>query len=524
MIYNLVHLVERSASLYPKKDAFRCFDKTLSYDELNRKSDQLALRLIGLGVQKGDRVGIYMNRCLETAIAVYGTMKSGAAYVPLDPFAPLTKTTDSIDDCDIKILLTVASQQRKIKRLVLASSRMEHILGIADIETVETTSWEDIFSTDLTNYRPLRILGDDLAFILYTSGSTGKPKGIMHTHRSGLSLAQIATDTYDFKESDVFGTPAPLHFDPSVFGYLVAPLVGATTIIVPDAHLKLPVSLSALIAEERVSVWYSVPLMLIQLLQGGVLEKHDFSSLRWVLFAGEVFIVKHLRTLMQTWPQARFSNLYGPAELILCTYFHVDQIPATDDPIPIGNVWADTDYKILTSDGQEVPEGEVGELVVRSATRMKGYWNNRMMTDKAFHKIRMAEGYDHIYYKTGDSVKQNPAGELLFLGRNDRQVKLRGYRVELDEVESVFLKFKNVQEAAVTVIDGGNEGAGQLIAFVKKTSVADIDLAALSAFAGTLLPKYALPETVYVLADFPRTSSGKIDRLKMVNNIEIEAV
>jgi len=510
-IFTLPHLIETAASKSPDREAFRCLDKSISYVELHQKSDKLASFLKNIGIQKGERIGIYMNRCIETALAVYGVLKSGAAYVPLDPFAPISTTLSVISDCNIEYLITNTSQKRKISQLLESPIMLKAIIGDIEELPVTTVSWNTIFGCSLENYKPTNILEQDLAFILYTSGSTGVPKGIMHTHYSALSLAKIVANTYDFNSEDIFGNPAPLHFDPSTFGYFVAPLVGATTVIVPDAHLKMPSSLSALISKEKITVWYSVPLMLIQLLVSNTLQKHDFSSLRWVLFAGEVFITKHLRALMQLWPQARFSNLYGPAELILCTFYNIETPPLTDDPIPIGTVWNNTEYKILGEYNTEVSTGTTGELIVRSATLMTGYWNNKTLTDQAFFRVKVADGYDHIFYRTGDLAKEDEQGQLLFLGRNDRQIKLRGYRVELDEVELTFLRHEEVEEVAVIVL-GKDKEAQELVVAIKTKTGQKIDAQQLLEFCKSSLPIYAIPKIVEFMDDFPRTSSGKISR------------
>lgn len=519
LTFTLPHLVEKVASTSPEREAFRCLDKSISYKELQTKIDQLASYLVSGGIQKGDRVGIYMNRCLETSIAVYGILKSGAAYVPLDPFAPISRTLSIIQDCGIAYLVTTKAQRKKTGQLVYQAPSLKTIIGDVPEVPIATVSWDDLFSNSLENYTTVRILGHDLALILYTSGSTGKPKGIMHTHYSVLSLAQIAADTYDFKSNDVFGNPAPLHFDPSTFGYFVAPFVGATTVIIPDAYLKLPASLSELVAKERITVWYSVPLMLIQLLLSNTLQKHNFSSLRWVLFAGEVFITKHLRALMQLWPHARFSNLYGPAELIVCTFYNIEIPPKTDDTIPIGKVWANTEYKILGEDSNEVSKGCTGELTVRSATLMQGYWNNKKLTEQSFFRLKVADGYDHVFYRTGDLVQENDKGELLFLGRNDRQIKLRGYRVELDEVELTFLKYNEVEEVAVIVL-GKDKEAQELAVAIKPATGSKIDIDHLLEFCKTDLPTYAIPKIVEFMEDFPRTSSGKISRKEIGRLLE----
>ena len=183
---------------------------------------------------------------------------------------------------------------------------------------------------------PVKILESDLAYIMYTSGSTGAPKGIMHTHHSGLSYAKLSTQVYDVKPSDRIANHAPLHFDISTFGYFSGPLASATTVIIPDAYTKLPASLSTLMEQEKISIWYSVPLALVQLLHNGVLEARDLSSLRWVLYGGENFMPKYIRSLMALWSNATFSNVYGPAEVNQCTFYHLNMPPESDGPIPIG--------------------------------------------------------------------------------------------------------------------------------------------------------------------------------------------
>ncbi|MFK7811725.1 MAG: amino acid adenylation domain-containing protein [Maribacter sp.] len=514
MIYSLSQIIENSASKFPDKEAFRFMDSAITYNELNTKSNQLAQQLISAGVQKGDRIGIYMNRCLETTIAVYGIMKAGAAYIPLDPFIPIARVLFMIDDCKMKHLITTPSQNKKIKLIANDAKSLHSIFG-SDVDLkIPTISWETIFSTAVEDYKPVCLLGEDLAFLLYTSGSTGTPKAVMHTHQSGLALARLAADLYDFGPDDRIGNFAPLHFDPSTFGYFSVPLVGATTIIIPDAHLKFPASISELVVKEKITIWYSVPLMLIQILLKGNIEKHDFSSLRWVLFIGEVFITKHLRALMQKWPHARFSNLYGPVEVIACTYYHLDTPPPTNDPIPIGQVWGDTECKIIDSKDTVVKKGEIGELVVRTATMMKGYWNNEERTEKSWYKEKIDGGYEHVFYRTGDLAQENEEGLYLFHGRNDRQVKVRGYRLELDEIELTLLKNQHVEECAVVVLDN-DTGVKEIIAVVRLMKDAEIDAETLTKFCKSHLPSYSIPETLKFLKEFPRTGSGKISRVEI---------
>lgn len=514
MIYTLPQIIEKAALKFPDKEAFRFMDNAITYADLDRKSSQLAQQLVVSGVKKGDRIGIYMNRCLETTIAVYGILKAGAAYIPLDPFIPISRILFMIGDCDMRHLITVPSQNKKIKMIAKEANSLKSIFGTTIDLDIPTVSWESIFSTSLDFYQPVWIIGEDLAFLLYTSGSTGTPKAVMHTHQSGLALARLAADLYDFGPDDRIGNFAPLHFDPSTFGYFSVPLAYATTIIIPDAHLKFPASLSELVVKEKITIWYSVPLMLIQILLKGNIEKHDFSSLRWVLFIGEVFITKHLRALMQKWPHARFSNLYGPVEVIACTYYHLDTPPPTNDPIPIGQVWGDTECKIIDSNDNVVEKGEIGQLVVRTATMMKGYWNNEELTEKSWYKEKIAGGYEHVYYRTGDLAQENEEGLYLFHGRNDRQVKVRGYRLELDEIELTLLKNEEVEECAVVIIDN-DTGVKEIVAVIRRMKDGTIEGGPLKSFCKLHLPAYSIPETIKFLDDFPRTGSGKISRVEI---------
>lgn len=506
----LPHIIEKSAKLYPRKDAFRFGDRAVSFKALHDKTNQLAQHLIESGIKKGDRVGVYMNRCLETAIAIYGIMKAGSAYVPLDAMVPHERTLFLLQDCGIEFLVTTPQQTKRVRKLLERNSPLKQIIGISEPVALPSFSWDAIFEIDISTYQPIEISEKDLAYIMYTSGSTGAPKGIMHSHSSGLAYAKLSAALYKVGSEDRVANHAPLHFDISTFGYFSAPLRGATTIIISDAHTKLPASLIQLMAKEKLSIWYSVPLALIQLHLSGLLPNYDLSPLRWVIFGGEVFTVKYLRELMLQWPHARFSNSYGPAEINQCTFYHLENIPKGDSTVPIGHVWGNNTYKILDSEDCEVSQGTAGELVVNTATMMMGYWNNDILTGQSVYKELSASDVSQDYYRTGDLVRQNAAGELLFLGRNDRQVKIRGYRIEMDEVEAVLSRHKEVKEATVCAVENSN-GEKQLLSAVIINPRGQIDANGLLRHCRSRLPVYAIPSKIYILDDFPRTGSGKID-------------
>lgn len=249
MIFTLVQILEQTAARFPEKESFRCADDSISYAELDWKAKQLASYLMECGLCKGDRVAVFMNRCLDTAVAVYGILMAGGAFVAINPFLPLKRTLSIMNDCGIPFVVTTPSQSHKVKAISKEAPFLRSIVGLPNDVSTKAVSWESIFSRSLKTYQPPEILEQDLASILYTSGSTGIPKGIMHTHYSLLSLARLEADLHNSTHKDRIGNFAPLHFDQSLFGYFSGPLVGATTIIFPDSYVKLPLSLSALAAK-----------------------------------------------------------------------------------------------------------------------------------------------------------------------------------------------------------------------------------------------------------------------------------
>ncbi|MEM7352170.1 MAG: amino acid adenylation domain-containing protein [Acidobacteriota bacterium] len=521
MIYLLPQLVDRAADRAADHEAFCGPGERLTYGDLVRRANRLAHALVGEGVRRGDRVGVFMPRCLESAVAVYGILKSGAAFVPIDPHTPVGGLRRLIDDCGLHHLVTHDAQRSSLSRLAEEATPLRSIVGpTRPIEgPFAVRSWADLATLPAGSGPDVGSLEDDLAYIMYSSGSTGRPKGIMHTHRSGLAYAHLSVSTYDVGPDDRIGNHSPLHFDMSTFGYLSAPLAGATTLLIPEAYTKLTASLSRLMETERLTIWYSVPLALIQLLLRGVLESRGLDGLRWVLFGGEPFARKHLRQLMARWPRARFSNVYGPAEVNQCTFHHLppnagpvaDSEVGDSEPVPIGKTWDNTESLVLDEHDQPVAQGEVGELLIRSATMMRGYWGRPELDADAFYRQPAAGGMQKVFYRTGDLVRRTPEGELLFLGRKDRQVKVRGYRVELDEIERALAAHEAVAEAAVypVRVDGPVE---HLRAAVRLKPEGPIEPAELRAAIAHLLPAYAVPEKIEIRDALPRTASDKIDR------------
>ncbi len=506
---SLLHeLVERKAQKTPDRHAFRFLDDSLSFAGLAEKSEQLACTLYAHGVVKGDRVGVFMHKSLEMPIAVYGIMRAGAAFVPIDPAASPQRLSEILVRYGIKHLVTQNNKRSVIEAALTTGAKLLSVIGLQEPgpANLRCRDWDSL--ADAPAREPVRIVGQDIAYIISTSGSTGVPKGILHTHASGLAYARMATELYEVSAADRLANHSSLHFDMATFEFFGGPMTGATVVLIPEPYTRLPASLSELMEQERITIWYSVPFALIQLLHYGALKKRDLASLRLVMFGGEPYHPKHLNALMRLWPGVRFSNVFGPAETNQCTFHHLDH-PLDEDAetVPIGTMCRDADGLILNDDDTPTRRGDVGELVVRSQALMRGYWDDPKRNAECFFHRDLCAGISEAYYRTGDLVRWN-GDVMVFLGRKDRQIKIRGFRIELDEIETILTKHSAVEMAAAYVCDDG-EAIG---AEVTLHNAVDATEEQLASFCRDRLPAYALPQYVRIIEAFPLTATQKIDR------------
>ena len=515
----LQNMIRRAAVASPDKIAFTDGKNSISYGELESKSNQLANLLVEKGMKIGDRAAVFMPRCAQTAVAIYGILKAGGIFVPVDPGMPAGGVRSLVRNCGIRFILTSPKKDRVLRQVLETPESIECVVGVGDQQSIDADvqllPWAsiDAASSSSTNENAERIKPTDSAYIMYSSGSTGRPKGITHTHASGLAYAELSVATYDVTPDDVIANHSPINFDMSTFGYFSSCYAGATTLIIPAAHSKAPVSLAKLTADHKVTIWYSVPLALQQMLAHAPLDELDFSNMRWVLYGGEPFPPKHLRALMKKWPHARVSNVYGPAEVNQCTYYHVPDEYADDYrnlSVPIGKTWGQTDGLIIDDEDEIVDDQRSGELVICSTTMMLGYWGRPELNQEAFFHHVDSSGSPKVYYRTGDLVRRREDGNLMFLGRKDRQVKVRGYRVELDDIERTLGNHPDVEEAGVYWILNGSEKEIQATIICPQDSQADE--ISLKNYLKSCLSPYAIPNRITLVSDLPRTGSGKIDR------------
>jgi amino acid adenylation domain-containing protein len=523
MAYLLHQLLTRSAGRHPDREAVTFKNKGLTYRQLDDLSTRVARALARHGVGKGDRVGIYLNKSVEAVAAVYGALKAGAAYVPLDPSAPVKRVAFIVGNCAMKALITSRKKLAGLTPALAGASPLRCAVltdeggGAPDGAPGGTTlvPWEEALESP--EAPPALLIEDDLAYILYTSGSTGEPKGVMISHRASLTFVDWAHECLQVREADRLSNHAPLHFDLSTFDLFVAAKAGAAVLPVPEELSVFPLQLADFIEQQQISVWYSVPSVLTRLVLHGNLQRHKFAHLRAVLFAGEVFPTKFLRQLLASVPHAQFYNLYGPTETNVCTYYHVKDLPAgSDEPISIGAACENTETFVVDERNAVAAPGEVGELYVRGPSLMKGYWG---LPERARETLvpsplpSAAPG--ELVYRTGDLVKEGPDGNYVFLGRRDSQIKSRGYRIELGEIESVLYRHPKVEEAAVIAVP--DEQIGNVIrAVVVTRDRAVLARGELESFCAEHIPKYMVPGSFEFRPALPKTSTGKVDKPSLV--------
>ncbi len=479
----------------------------LTWGEYRDLAGLIATALLRLGVKQGDRVGVHLHKSVHSFAAVHGVLRAGAVMVPLDALAPMVATNAVLCDSGASVVITGAPADT-ISAVTAGTSVTGVITPLLDTSPISGLS--TIGADRLAGFEvapPPVLRPDDLAYLMYTSGSTGTPKGMAHTHRSGLTYARLAAETYDIDSSDRLANIAPLHFDQSTFELYAAPLAGASVLVVSDGVLRFPASLATLIADERITVWYSVPYVLDQMVGRGAIEDHDLGSLRWILYGGEPFPPAALARAMRAIPSARVSNVYGPAEVNQCAVYNLDSPPTGDASIPIGRAWAGSSLRLVDETGGTVAPGEPGELLVSSDTMMNGYWNRPDLDAQA-----IVEDGGRRWYRTGDLITVRSDGNLVFLGRVDNQVKVRGHRVEIEAVEAAVLGMDGIDAVAV-LVERPPSGDDHLVAVVSPASACedgrDTDLIRRLA---TTLPRYAVPSRVVGLEDLPRTGTGKVDR------------
>jgi len=521
MAYILQQLLSNSASLYPTKTAVSARGRNLSYRELEERSNQLAHLLLHCGVKKGDRVGLFFPKCVESLVCMLGALKAGAVYVPLDPQAPAERIAYIMGDCGVRVLLTNAEKRKVLdgKTLHALDACILTDNSAGELNGSRVLPWSMLADYPSDQAPQVTITETDLAYILYTSGSTGRPKGVMLSHRNALTFVDWCSAKFKIRPEDQLSNHAPLHFDLSVFDVYNSLEAGATLHLVTEDIALFPASLASFIETRGITVWYSVPSALTLLLLHGNLQAEKLRQLRIILFAGEVFPMKYLRELAELLPHVDLYNLYGPTETNVCTYYKVERrLLTSQESLPIGVACENTEVFAVNDKGEIVTQaGESGELHVRGPAVTYGYWADVEKTRKMVVPNVFQANFEEKMYRTGDLVRLGEDGNYSFLGRRDSMIKSRGYRIELGEIETALLNHPGVREVAAIAIPDDIVG-NRIKAVVALHTGSSLQPAELQQHCAARIPKYMIPDLIEFCDSLPKTSTGKIDRVSLVRS------
>ncbi len=482
-------LFEKQVQLSPNSHALVFHDDCLTFDELNKKANSLARYLRNLGVTRNDIIGIMLPRSLELIIAMLGVLKAGASYIPIDPSYPQNRIEYMLGNSNSKFLLTFHS----LEKVVNFKNKIFVELDNKNIYSLENTNLENI-------NQPL-----DSSYIIYTSGSTGLPKGVVLNHKALVNLTYHLNNYVDFLNGSssckniVSATTAS--FDIFIFETLICLQKGLKVILADEEAQRVPYLLNKLIKNEKVEIIQMTPSRM-QFLVDNINEIPALSKLKYVILAGEPLPIKLLKSLRKIGIK-KVYNGYGPSET---TVFSTFTDVTNYKKMTIGKPLANTQIYLLDENLKLVPQGVAGELYIAGDGVGNGYLNNEELTKKSF--IQNPFKPDSIMYKTGDSGKILPNGEIYYLERLDNQVKIRGLRIELEEIENKILRFPGIKKVKVIKQSIQNRE------FISAYFVANvrIRISELRAFLTKLLPNYMVPSYFTALDDFPYTPNGKIDK------------
>ena len=488
-------LLERAAARWPENTALEDAQGTLAYGELRARARALAAALGRFGLGPGKPAAVFLPKSNACVVSFYAALYCGAPYAPLDYGAPVARVRRTLENLRPAVLITDGLGREKLA-------------GLADCAIVDYAELEAAAGDESAVEAALDAAVDtDPAYIMYTSGSTGTPKGVAIPHRGVLDYARWVSETFDFDEHTVSGLQSGFHFDNSVFDLYASVLVGAKVLIIPEALFMYPVKLMEFVREKQVTSIFWVPTVMISVANSGALEGVSLPKLRNVAFCGEVMPNKQLNIWRQALPDCVYSNLYGPTEITdVCCYYRVDRPFADTEPLPIGRARTNMRTLILREDGTEAASGEQGELCVAGSQLALGYWNNPEETARAFAPNPLTGPWPEPMYRTGDLAYKEADGLIQYVGRKDSQIKLRGNRIEMGDIENAARTLPGLTNACA-VFDAANE---RIVLFAETAQ--PLTLRKFNLALGELLPKYMLPGKLVCVERLPLNANRKIDR------------
>ena len=498
---NVLEYLEATERKFPEKTGVIDETGDYSFSQLAKKSRQVGTGLLRY-VQPGQPVAVFMKKSMAALCGFFGIVYVGGFYTYFDPMLPSVRLGQIAEVLRLSVVLTDREHQALAQTYFPAAK----CLCIEDLMQTEE-------ETEKLSQIRLQQIDTDPLYVNFTSGSTGVPKGVVVSHGSVLDFIDTFVETFRFDETERIANQAPFDFDVSVKDIYTALKTGATLVLVPRDLFSRPVELLDFICAQQITtmIWAVSALCLVSMFHG--LDYKCPTMVRKVLFSGEVMPMKQLKDWMEHLPEAEFVNLYGPTEITCnCTYHVIQRDREYTDGIPIGKAFANEAVFLVDEQGQRVTEpGMAGEICVRGRALALGYYDNTLQTSHSFVQNPLHQYYLDPVYKTGDLGRYDTDGELYFAGRKDFQIKYRGHRIELEEIERAMAKTAGV-ERCVCVFD---EKKSRLYGFYTGT----IDKKELHEALSKALPPFMLPERLVARDSFTLTKNGKIDRKLLLQEV-----
>ena len=508
----LHHFFDITTQRQPDKIALICDGQRYTYAQLDKRIDQLATLLRARGVERGERVALFLDNSIEMVVGVFAALRIGAVFMPVNALTKHDKLTFMLNDARVCALIThtalgaiwqqaLATNSTINTCVVVADSRAEFTAGAFPQRCVPYPASDESFAR--REIGP-QTIDQDLASIIYTSGSTGNPKGVMLTHLNMVSAARSVSGYLGLKENDIILCALPLAFDYGLYQLLMSVKVGATLVL--ERSFTFPIKILEQMADERVTVFPGVPTMFSLLMNLKGLDKFDLASLRMITNTAAALSEEHIRRLRGLFPQATLFSMYGLTECKRVTYLPPEQLDIR--PTSVGRGMPNEEVWLVDDTGKRLPNGSTGELVIRGSNVMRGYWENPAETAK---RLRPGPIPGEMVLYSGDLFRTDDDGWLYFVARRDDIIKSRGEKVSPREVENAIYSLEGILDVVVIGVQDDLLGEAIKAFVVQKEGVGlserDVIRHCLGRLENFMAPKY-----VEFVLELPKTDTGKINR------------
>jgi amino acid adenylation domain-containing protein len=500
-----------SAERFPDKTALVCRGERWTYAQLLEKSRRLAAGLLALGLERQDRVVVFCENSVEAVVSLYGTLMAGGTFVILNPGMKARKLAYILNNSGARVVIAQAARGAVVREAASTAPEVRHLVwtgaaqpGAAPLsDALVEHSWAAV-TEGHAHGRTAACIDIDLASIIYTSGSTGEPKGVMSTHANMAAAARSITTYLENTPDDIILNTLPLSFDYGLYQVLMAFLFGGTVVLEPS--FAFPFRVLETLVRERVTGFPIVPTMAALLLQMQDLGKFDFSSLRYITNTAAALPVPHIRRLIDLFPTVRIFSMYGLTECKRVAYMPPEKL--AEKPASVGIPMPNCEVFVVDEEGRELGPGHVGELVVRGANVMQGYWRAPEETARRFRPGRYR---GEVLLYSGDLFRRDAQGFLYFVARKDDMIKTKGERVSPKEIENVICELPGVAEAAVIGVP--DEILGQAVkAFIVPAANSSLSENEILHHCKLNLEPFMVPKEIEFRTSLPKTTTGKIDK------------